>query len=212
MGVIDQLSKDEQRIWHTYLCQARRLTRRSVNALNTLEPQIQLKSAETDDELQCCRESEPATFYESISSVVFSVFAAEFRINLAARMKDVDIYDKRMSDYFDEQEALIKSPTGKEREFGSLSHYQKWRNFPRACGRLETKQYLDSVRKLGRWITMRNDIVHAKHRKLAKSLITPQHALDCYESVVDSIFELNILLYNGRKSNEESKREVSLMP
>ncbi len=28
MGVIDQLSYDEQRIWHTYLCQARMLTRR----------------------------------------------------------------------------------------------------------------------------------------------------------------------------------------
>jgi len=48
MGVIDQLSNDEKKIWHTYLCRARKLTRLSVS---TLESPIELKSVETDNNL-----------------------------------------------------------------------------------------------------------------------------------------------------------------
>ncbi len=98
-----------------------------------------------------------------------------------------------MDEFFNDRDTLTKPK--KRVKFGDLSHYQKWRNFPRACGHPESKEYLESLKTLKRWITVRNDIVHADHRKLVASIISPQDALDCYESVVDSIFDLNILLY-----------------
>lgn len=210
MGVIDQLSPKEQGIWHTYVCQARRLTRHSIEAVKP--PPVQLKPPETDDVLQCCRQSLPPEFSDSITSIVFSVFAAEFRINLAARMKTVSIQGEPSTEYLDKDDKSIKGDSGNGVTFWDLKLWEKWRNFPRACGRPDKKEYLDSVRRLARWVTLRNDIAHANPRRLVRSSITPQDALKCYEAVVDSIFELNILLYNDRKGNEESKRAVSLMP
>ena len=205
MGVIDQLPNEEKKIWHTYLCRARRLTRRSVN---TLESPIELKPPETDNNLICCAESMPASFYESINSIIYSIFTAEFRINLAARK--VAIYDKTLTEFIDKDDS--KKALSKElKKFKNLSHYLKWRNYPFICARQETKEYLDSIKKLENWIIKRNDVVHAKYSKLSGSKITPQDALDCYESVVDSIFELNIILGSDRQSEEQSKREVSLV-
>lgn len=206
MGVIDQLPNDEKKIWHTYLCRARKLTRLAVS---TLESPIELKSVENDDNLICCVESMPANFYESINSIIYSIFTAEFRINLAARKKN--IYDKTLTEFIDKDDS--KRPPNKEiKKFKDLSHYLKWRNLPFICALQETKEYLDSVKKLENWITKRNDIVHANYSKLSRSNITPQDALNCYESVVDSIFELNIILGSDRQSEEDSKREVSLVP
>lgn len=206
MGVIDQLSNDEKKIWYTYLCRSRKLTRLSVS---TLESPIELKSVETDNNLICCAESMPANFYESINSIIYSIFTAEFRINLAARKEA--IYNKTLNEFIDKDDN--KKLFNKERKkFKELSHYLKWRNFPSICACQETKEYLDSIKKLEHWITKRNDIVHAKYSKLSGSNITPQDALNCYESVVDSIFELNIILGSDRQSEEESKRKVSLVP
>ena len=206
MGVIDQLSNDEKRIWHTYLCRARKLTRRSIN---TLDSPIELKPSETDNKLICCSESMPDTFYESINSIIYSIFAAEFRINLAARKEK--IYNKTLTEFMDKDDR--KKPFKRKNEkFNELSHYLKWRNFPFACGREETTEYIDSIKQLDHWIVKRNDIVHAEYSNLAGSNITPQDALNCYESVVDSIFELNIVLSSDRQSEEKSKREVSLVP
>ena len=206
MGVIDQLSNDEKKIWHTYLCRARKLTRLSVS---TLESPIELKPLETDNNLICCAESMPANFYESINSIIYSIFTAEFRINLAARK--VAIYDKTLTEFIDKDDS--KRPFSKKhKKFKELPHYLKWRNFPSICARPETKEYVDSIKKLEHWIAKRNDVVHAKYSELSGSNITPQDALDCYESVVDSIFELNIILGFDRQSEEESKREVSLVP
>jgi hypothetical protein len=206
MGAIDQLSNDEKKIWHTYLCRARKLTRRSVN---TLDSPIELKPSETDNRLICCSESMPATFYESINSIIYSIFTAEFRINLAARKEKV--YNKTLAEFIDKDD--IKKPFKRKNEkFSELSHYLKWRNFPFACDREETTEYVDSIKQLDHWIVRRNDIVHAEYSNLAGSNITPQDALNCYESVVDSIFELNIILSSNRLSEEQSKREVSLLP
>jgi hypothetical protein len=91
MGVIDLLSNEEKKIWHTYLCRARRLTRSSVSIL---ESPIKLKPVETDDYLICCVESMPANFYESINSIIYSIFTAEFRINLAASVVSQKYVDK----------------------------------------------------------------------------------------------------------------------
>jgi hypothetical protein len=205
MGVIDLLSNDEKKIWHTYLCRARKLTRLSMN---TLESQIGLKPAETDNNLICCAESMPANFYESINSIIYSVFTAEFRINLAARKEAV--YNKTLTEFIDEDDN--KKPFNKGwKKFKELSHYLKWRNFPSICARQETKEYVDSIKRLRHWIAKRNHVVHAKYSKLSGSNITPQDALVCYESVVDSIFELNIVLGSDRQGEEESKREVSLV-
>lgn len=204
--VIDLLSPEEQKIWHTYLCRARKLTRLSVS---TLESPIELKSIETDDDLLCCTESMPANFYESINSIIYSIFTAEFRINLAARKKR--IYDKTLTEFIDKDDCK-KTPNKKPLKFEDLPHYLKWKNFPSVCGFQETKEYLDSIKKLKDGITRRNDIVHAKYSELSKANITPHDALDCYESVVDSIFELNIILGSERKKEEESKREISLVP
>ncbi len=207
MGVIDQLSKEEGKIWHTYLCRARKLTRSSVN---TLESPLQLKSVETDDRLICCTECMPADFYESINSIIYSIFTAEFRINLAARKEG--IYSKVLTEFIDKDNN--RKPFNKKRgkKFEELSHYLKWRNFPTICSRKETEEYLNSIKKLEHWITKRNDIVHAKYSNLSGSNITPGDALECYESVVDSIFELNIILGFDRQIEEKSKREVSLIP
>jgi hypothetical protein len=151
----------------------------------------------------------PANFYESINSIIYSIFTAEFRVNLAARKEG--IYNKTLTGFIDKDDN--KKPLNKERKkFKELSHYLKWRNFPSICARQETKEYLESIKKLEHWITKRNDVVHAKYSKLSRSKITPQDALNCYESVVDSIFELNIILGSDRQSGEESKREVSLVP
>jgi hypothetical protein len=206
MGVIDLLSNEEKKIWHTYLCRARRLTRSSVSIL---ESPIKLKPVETDDYLICCVESMPANFYESINSIIYSIFTAEFRINLAARKEG--IYNKTLTEFIDKDDN--RKPFNKKRKkFERLSHYLKWRNFPSVCSREETKEYLNSIKKLEHWITKRNDIVHAEYSNLSGSNTTPQDALDCYESVVDSIFELNIILGSDRQSEEKSKREVSLVP
>jgi len=204
MGVIDDLSDDEKQIWHTYMCRTRKLTRKSVITLNY---PIKLKSAETDDYLECCIESKPANFYESINSIIFSIFTAEFRINLAARKRGV--YDNNLTEFIDIDDA--KKPRKNKIKFKDLSHYLKWRNFPFACGIKETKQYLESVKKLESWITLRNNVVHAKYSKLSKANVTPQKALACYESVVDSIFELNIVLGLDRKEEERKEKEVSLL-
>ncbi len=203
MGVIDQLSNEEKKIWHTDLCRARKLTRLSVN---TVDLPLKLKAPETDNDLLCCTESMPASFYESISSIIYSVFAAEFRINLAARKEG--IYNRTLTEFIDKGDG--KKPLSKGLKFKDLSHYLKWRNYPFVCDRQETKEYLASIKQLEHWIAKRNDVVHAKYSKLSGSQITPQDALDCYESVVDSIFELNIILGSDRQSEEENKREVSL--
>jgi hypothetical protein len=205
MGLIDQLSNDEKKIWHTYLCAARKFTRRSVN---TMELAIELKRVETDEKLICCAESMPPNFYESINSIIFSVFAAEFRINLAARKER--IYNKELNEFVDRDDSL--KPFNKDpKKFKNLSHFLKWRNFPYICARQETKEYLDSIKRLEKWISKRNDVVHAKYSKLSESRIAPEDALACYESVVDSIFELNIILGFDRQSQEESKKELSLV-
>ena len=206
MGVIDQLSNEEKKIWHTYLCRARKLTRRSVN---TLDPPIELKPPETDNDLLCCAECMPASFYESINSIIYSIFAAEFRINLAAKKEN--IYDVKLTEFIDENN-IKRRFNKKSRKFLNLPHYLKWRNFPYVCSRQETEEYIASIKKLEHWIAKRNDIVHAKYSELSESNITPQDALDCYESVVDSIFELNIVLSSDRQSEDKSKREVSLLP
>ncbi len=205
MGVIDQLSNEEKKIWHTYLCRARKLTRCSVN---TLDSPIKLKPPETDNKLLCCAECMPANFYESINSIIYSIFTAEFRINLAARKEG--IYNKTLTEFIDKDDGI--KPLSKALKFKDLSHYLKWRNYPFICHRQETKEYLASIKQLKHWIAKRNDVVHAKYSKLSGSKITPQDALDCYESVVDSIFELNIILGSDRKSEEKSRKEVSLLP
>ena len=208
MGVIAQLSNVERNIWHTYLCRARKFTRLSVS---TLESPIKLKAAETDDILQCCEESLPPNFYESINSIIYSIFTAEFRINLASRMKCV--YEKKLTEFIDENDTKkLVNKENKVKFFKDLSHYLKWRNFPSVCAFQESKEYLDSIKRLKTWITKRNDIVHANYKKIVGSKIIPQHALDCYESVVDSIFELNIILGFDRKEEERKKKEVSLLP
>jgi hypothetical protein len=207
MGIIDQLTDDEKKIWHTYLCQARKLTRLCVSKPQS---QIETKPPSTDDSLECCQRSLPSSFYESINSLIFSVFTAEFRINLAAR--HVGIYDKTLTDFVDEHGVRRPFRKGNQR-FEELSHYLKWRNLPSVCGRQETRDYLDSIEGLKPWITRRNDIVHAKYSKLGASDVTPQDALRCYEAVVDSIFELNVLLgLIDRERAERSRREVSLIP
>jgi hypothetical protein len=206
MGIIDLLSNEEKKIWHTYLCRARKLTRLSVN---TMESPIKLKLIETDDNLICCAESMPASFYESINSIIYSIFTAEFRINLAARKED--IYNNKLTEFID-KDNIKRAFNKKPKKFKQLSHYLKWRNFPSICARQETKEYLYSIKKLENWINKRNDIVHAEYSNLSESNITPKDALDCYESVVDSIFELNIILGSDRQTEEQSKREVSLVP
>jgi hypothetical protein len=206
MGIIDQLTDDEKGIWHTYLCQARKLTRLCVSKS---ESQIEIKPPKTDDSLECCQKSLPASFYESINSLIFSVFTAEFRINLAARHEQV--HEKKLTEYFGQDGKLTQRPKGKQ--FKRLSHYQKWINLPSLCGRPLTNEYCASIKNLGPWIKKRNDVVHAEYSELSQSSITPEDALECYEAVVDSIFELNVLLgLVDRQSAESSKREVSLIP
>lgn len=211
MGVIRILPDDKRSIWHTYLCRARRLTRCAVYTVRDSQSYIEVRPPETDDALECCQNCGPDTFYESINSIVFSVFTAEFRINLAAR--EVGVYEKELTQYTDNNGKLITLDPEKTREFQSLRHYEKWLNLPSVSSRAPTPEYWGSIKKLKDWIGRRNDIAHAKYWKFGQSDITPRHALECYQSVVGSIFELNIILGHGdRESNEKSKREVGLIP
>jgi len=203
MGVIAPLSYDEKRIWHTYLCRARKITRAAVD---TLRLPGNVKAEGTDLELECYKECLLPEFYHSINSIIFSIFTAEFRINLAARLKN--IYNEKLTEFIGENDKKEQ----KCRAFKDLSHYLKWRNLPSVCNLQESKEYLRSIKRLKPWITKRNNIAHAKYKKINESGVTPQDALDCYEAVVDSIFELNIILGADRKKTEEDKKEVSLLP
>jgi hypothetical protein len=203
MGVIDQLSSDEKKIWHTYLCLARKITRASVD---TLGLPGKVRTEKTDLHLECYKECLQPEFYQSINSINFSIFTAEFRINLAARMKR--IYNRKLAKFIDENDTEKRE----SRFFEKLSHYLKWRNFPSVCNLQESKEYLNSIKRLKPWIAKRNDIVHANYPKINKSRVIPEDALNCYEAVVDSIFELNIILGADRKKTGESKKEVSLLP
>lgn len=191
------------KIWHTYMYRARKLTRSAVET----DSNIRIKPKETDNKLVCAYKTKPASFYHSLHAIVFNIFVAEYRINLVADSNKIE--NNKLRNIINESEN--SQELNKKNKFKELNLYLKWRNILRVLEIKETKKYIDAVKSLNRWIKHRNKIAHADYKKIKILNITPRKALSCYEAVMTAIFELNVALDGGERANNmRQKKEMNL--
>ncbi len=153
---IYQIKPDK--IWHTYMFRARKLTRSAVET----DSNIRIKPKETDNELICKRKTKPASFYHSLHAIVFNIFVAEYRINLIANSNRIENYT--LENIIKENENLQLNK--KKKRFKDLSLYERWRNILRLLKVKETRKYINAVKSLNKWIKYRNKIAHADYKKI----------------------------------------------
>ena len=200
--------KDEK-IWHSYVLQARKATR-----IVAEKKGYKIKPKGDDSKLVCFRSAREELFYQSLASIAFSIFVAEYRINRVIEENKSKLISIYLSYYIYMENGLEKKKScviDKWKKYKKLCLYSRWRNILRAIGKKETKCYIGVVNKLNRWITLRNKIAHGDYKKIKKAKITPWKALLCYEAENNAIFELNVATMYGKRAKQmQIKREMSL--
>lgn len=153
--------------------------------------------------------SKPPSFSKSLNAIVLSVFVLEYRVNRAAKW--TGIWNDTVSHYFNEHDKCVKNCKN-NKKFERLGLYEKWRNIVEISGGKKTKRYLESVKRLKRWIEIRNKVAHGDYEKIQKLEISPKKALRCYDDVTKAIFELNFAIgyQKSRKNADESCKKMLL--
>lgn len=191
----------DRRIWYTYLSNALEATRDATK----LDSHLKVRPEYQDSDLICVKQSKGKAFTKSLNAIVLNIFVIEYRINRAAQY--LNIWNSQVSSYVDENEGVVS----KTKEFKYLTLYQKWRNILRVSGKKETKKYTESVKRLRKWIFIRNDITHADYNKIRALNITPSKARRCYNDSIKAMFELNVAInYNSRRNADEDYKKMRL--
>lgn len=195
-------NEGNERIWYTYHANALETTREAISYDST----IQSRPIETDRNLVCIIKSKQKKFKKSLNSIVLNVFLLEYRINRVIEYLNISI-NNRVPSYYDKNEVLKNV----SKKIEDLSLYEKWRNIPSIAGVRVTNRYINTIKKLDKWIQMRNKIAHADYIRINNFDISPRKARRCFNDVTKAIFELNVALgYDKRKHAEESCKKMLL--
>ena len=187
--------KEDRKIWFTYHALALKTTREAV----ALNPNLPVRSEKTDKDSACLQNSLPPCFSKSLVAIVMCVFTMEYRINGVAQREG--IWKEKINSYFNEDE--VKVLLCKPKEFNRLSLCQKWRNIMEVLEKTPKPEFCELVEKLKNWITIRNKIAHGDHEQIRKLQISPKQALSCYDTITETIFELNTALGYGKEDQND---------
>jgi len=210
--------KKDREIWFTYHALALRTTREAINQDSAVKAKV--RDEKSDKCLTCVQNSRPPCFSKPLIAIVMCVFIIEYRINGIAQWQGIE-QNEEISSYIkyepDTVDSCISYDINKERlcieekQFMCLSLYEKWRNIVEISKKEVKREYLCSVRKLYKWIWMRNKIAHGDYDKIRRFEISPEKALDCYDDITKAIFELNTALcYGTKEKNDRDCKDMLL--
>ena len=209
--------KEDREIWFTYHALALRATRKALEQHQCLR----VRDKETDKTLACVQNSRPPCFSKSIIAIVMCVFLIEYRMNAAAQREGIQqnqrvrLYRKYDADTVDlcisYDKEKERTCCNEEEKFECVILFEKWLNIERILKNKDTDEFLHSVRKLHKWIWIRNKIAHGDYEKILKIQIFPKEALSCYDDVTNAIFGLNTVLgYGTKKENKQTCERMLL--
>lgn len=193
--------REQLEIWFSYHWEALKAARKAVSLDLCLKHKV--REGKTDECLTCYKYRRRDEFSKSFLAIVMCVFVLEYRVKQKAKL--LNIWEKNHSyrDRCDNPQPAKK--------FKNLYLCEKWRNIVCFLGKRTTQKYIKTVKKLYKWIDMRNGIVHGNPEKIESFKISPKKALRCYDDMTKAIFELNTALGLGkRKENDDTCKEMLL--
>lgn len=183
--------KEDREIWFTYHALALRATREAIDQDSAVKAKVREEKSDKED-LTCVQNSRPPYFSKSLVAIVMCVFIIEYRINQVA-------------------EGYINGD-GKKKKFKNRGLYKRWSSIMEVLGKTPEPDFLQSICRIRKWITIRNKIAHGDYAKILKLQISPEEVLSCFDDITRAIFALNTTLgdYGTKKENQESCKRMLL--